>query len=249
MNLPLALQLYTLRTLSDDPRDLVKIAARAGYQAVEGVYTKTVDADSLNEVLAETGVEMVSAHVNLNVLETELNDVMRYQKTLGNTCFVIPWLGRDLYDRSAASWQVLGKRFGELAETCQGEGFRLLYHNHDFELFEVEGKLALDHLLEAAPALGLELDLGWCRRAQIDPEPLLERYAGRVIRIHVKDVAPAGENSVEDGWTDVGYGTVDWPPLLKAAQAAGTEWFVVEHDKPQEPVKTVERSRAFLEAL
>lgn len=249
MNLPVAVQLYTLRTLSSDPRELVQVAARAGYRAVEAVHSKAVDAAALKDVLDEADAEVVSAHVALDALESDLSGVMAYQKTLGNTCLVLPWLGSDHYDRAAATWQGLGERFGALAQSCQAEGFKLLYHNHDFELFEVGGKLALEHLLDAAPALGLELDLGWCRRANLDPRLLLDKYSGRVPRVHVKDLAPTGENSDQDGWADVGYGTVEWPPLLQAAQAAGTEWFVVEHDKPADPVRTAERSRAFLETL
>ena len=38
----------------------------------------------------------------------------------------------------------------------------------------------------------------------------------RITAVHVKDIAPAGENADEDGWADVGHGTVDWKALMAA---------------------------------
>jgi hypothetical protein len=36
----------------------------------------------------------------------------------------------------------------------------------------------------------------------------MRRHAGRVNAVHVKDFAPAGTNLDEDGWADVGAGTL-----------------------------------------
>ena len=47
----------------------------------------------------------------------------------------------------------------------------------------------------------------------------------------------------------MGHGVVDWPPLLKAAKDAGAEWFVVEHDEPADPVRTIRRSFDYLRTL
>ena len=51
----------------------------------------------------------------------------------------------------------------------------LLYHNHSFEFGTYDGKLGLEYLLDEAPALGLELDLGWCQEGGVDPYPLLKK--------------------------------------------------------------------------
>ena len=128
----------------------------------------------------------------------------------------------------------------KIAQKVKDEGMTLLYHNHSFEFGRYDGKLGLEHLLDSAPDLGLELDVGWCQEGGVDPTPLLDKYAGRVKRLHVKDRAPEGENTDQDGWADVGHGVIDWPPLLKAAaKDAGAEWFVVEHDEPADPVRTI----------
>ena len=249
MTYPLAVQLYTLRHLSDDAKELIKIAADAGYAGVEGGYGPDMDAEELKKVLDENGVEMVSAHVMVDALENNLDSAVAFQKTLGNDTLIIPWISDANYSDSAESWQKLGERFNKIAQRVKDEGMTLLYHNHSFEFGEYDGKLGLEHLLDRAPDLGLELDIGWCQEGGVDPLPLLDKYAGRVRRVHVKDRAPEGENLEQDGWADVGHGVIDWPPLLEAARDAGAEWFVVEHDTPADPVRTIKRSFDYLETL
>ncbi len=87
-----------------------------------------------------------------------------------------------------------------------------------------------------------EPDLAWIVRGEADALALLQRYAGRCPCIHVKDLAPEGQNEDEMGFADVGYGTLNWETLLPATQAAGAEWYIVEHDLPKEPIKTIQRS-------
>jgi sugar phosphate isomerase/epimerase len=47
-------------------------------------------------------------------------------------------------------------------------------------------------------------------KGKADPRPFIERYRGRMPLVHVKDIAPPGENADEDGWADVGTGIVPW---------------------------------------
>ena len=249
MTYPLAVQLYTLRHLPGNIRDLVRVVADAGYAGVEGGYGPETSAEELRGVLDEHGLELVSAHVMLDVLETDLKRVVAAQRTLANDVIVIPWISNAHYGGDAESWQQLGERFNRAAQRVKGEGMTLLYHNHSFEFGRYGGQLGLEHLLDSAPDVGLELDVGWCQEGDVDPLPLLDRYAGRVKRLHVKDRAPDGENAEQDGWADVGHGVIDWPPLLRAAKDAGAEWFIVEHDEPTDPAQTIKRSFAYLESL
>ena len=139
-----------------------------------------------------------------DALENDLNSAVAFQKTLGNDTLIIPWISDANYSDSAESWQKLGERFNKIAQQVKAEGMTLLYHNHSFEFGEYDGKLGLEHLLDSAPDLGLELDIGWCQEGSVDPMPLLEKYAGRVRRVHVKDRAPEGENLEQDGWARCG---------------------------------------------
>ena len=83
-------------------------------------------------------------------------------------------------------------------------------------------------------------------RGGADPKAWIDAHAARISTAHVKDIAPEGENSDEDGWADVGHGTVDWKALMAALRAAGTDLFVMEHDNPSDMQRFAERSIAAL---
>ena len=69
------------------------------------------------------------------------------------------------------------------------------------------------------------------------------RCGSRITAIHVKDIAPAGECVDEDGWADVGHGTLDWKSLIASAkQKTKAKYFVAEHDKPNDAVRFARRS-------
>ena len=71
-------------------------------------------------------------------------------------------------------------------------------------------------MLDAAPGIGWEMDVAWVIRGGADPLKWIAEYGPRITAVHVKDIAPAGQNANEDGWADVGHGTVDWAGLIKA---------------------------------
>ena len=87
------------------------------------------------------------------------------------------------------------------------------------------------------------MDVAWIVRGGADPLPWIEQHGQRIVAVHVKDIAKPGEGKDEDGWSDVGHGTIDWAGLLKALRAK-TDGQVLRHGTGQS-----ERLRAFRAAL
>ena len=77
-----------------------------------------------------------------------------------------------------------------------------------------------------------------------DPLEWIETFGNRLTAVHVKDIAPEGENADEDGWADVGDGIVDWKALMAALRATPCKNFVMEHDNPKDAKRFAERSIA-----
>lgn len=250
-DLPLAVQLYTLRRLSADLDALLKTVAEAGYRAVETVGAHGLSAAAMKSILEAHEVEVVSSHVALDALEADLEHEVRFALAVGNDTLVVPWLPESRRPTDAEGWKELGAHLGRLGGRCAQQGVRLLYHNHDFEMNVVDGAPALAWLADAASEadLGFELDLAWIVRGGQDPTAWLERLKGRCPRLHVKDLAARGTAEDEDGWADVGAGVLDWEHLLRVAHAVGVEWYVVEHDAPQAPAESIRNSREFLETM
>ena len=243
----LAVQMYSLRELTQPLDETLREVAAAGYAGIETVGTQGVAADELKTLVDKHGLKVASSHVGFAELEADLQGVIAAHQTLGNDTLIAPSLPAEARSDRASDWQKLGEQLGGLASACDEAGMRLMYHNHDFEMQRVDGRTALEWLFDGAgDLLGLELDLAWVVRGDRDPLDLLKAFSGRVKYVHVKDVAPAGENEDEDGWADVGSGTLDWDILLPASKAAGAEWFVVEHDQPKDPLASVRNSAAYL---
>ena len=77
-----------------------------------------------------------------------------------------------------------------------------------------------------------------------DPLDWISRYGARITTAHVKDIAPAGTCDDEDGWADVGEGVMNWAGITQALRDAGTDLFIMEHDKPSDATRFAKRSIA-----
>jgi sugar phosphate isomerase/epimerase len=250
--LPVAVQLYSLRTLSGPFDETLVQVARVGYTAVETVGNHGCTAAEMRALLDKHGLQVISTHLQLDTLRDNLGEIIAFNQAIGNDTVVAPYIPYLIGEKRASVFQETGQLLGEIARRCQAEGMRLLYHNHHWEMIDIDGKLALDWLFDSADdSLGFEPDLAWITFGGVDPVALLQRYAGRCLRVHVKDLAPKGErpeDAIMDGavMADVGYGTLDWPHLLAAAYDAGAAWYIVEHDNPRDPIVSVSRSLTYL---
>ena len=62
-------------------------------------------------------------------------------------------------------------------------------------------------------------------------------------------MAIPGEGLDEDGWADVGHGTIDWAGLIKALRAkTPAKYYVMEQDNPNDIERFASRSLASVKA-
>ena len=67
----------------------------------------------------------------------------------------------------------------------------------------------------------------------------------RMAAAHIKDIAPAGQNTDEDGWADVGQGTLPWADLFQTIKTkSAARYFVAEHDNPSDAERFARQSIA-----
>ena len=139
-------------------------------------------------------------------------------------------------------WKRLGARFNRIGAEVRRAGLVFAYHNHDFEFQPIDGQAPYDVLLaETDPALvRLELDLYWMARAKRDPLAYFHKYPSRFALVHLKDMDANG------AITEVGRGTIDFRRILGQAGQAGMVHCFVEHDDPQDPLRSIETSLSYL---
>ncbi|HDS1159348.1 MULTISPECIES: sugar phosphate isomerase/epimerase family protein [Stenotrophomonas] len=243
---PIAVQMYTLRNAGTLDQQL-KIVHDAGVHAVETVGTQNVSAAELKQLLDRYSIRAISSHVPLADLRNDLDGVVAFNRTIGNTTLVVPYLDQKDRPTDAAGWTALGQELGRISKRVRDKGMHLAYHNHDFELADFNGRTGLELLFDAAgPGLQTELDLAWVARAGLDPAVMLGKFHGRLFAVHAKDNAAKGQAEDEGGFAAVGQGVLDWNAILPAAAAANVQWYIVEHDQPRDPAKVIQAGADYL---
>lgn len=238
-------QLYSSRnfpTLSDT----LTMLSRLGYAAVEGygaLFADRAAVDDLIANLADSGLKMPTAHMDIDMVENESDRVLQIAEAVGIKTVFVPFLLPEERPSSAAGWREFGKRLDAAGEPLRAAGLGFGWHNHDFEFRAVPtGEIPMNLIFEAAPSLKWEADIAWIVRSGGDPLEWIDTHGDKIVSVHVKDIAPEGENAGEDGWADVGEGVVDWPAIIKALRKKSVSHFIMEHDNPSDDKRFAERS-------
>lgn len=245
----LGFQLYSARNFQPFSAILPQLSA-AGYASVEGYGAMYAAADeaglaSLKADLDKNGLTMPTGHFGLDLLESDPQRVLTIAGTLGIEAVYCPYLLPDQRPTDAAGWFAFGQRLQAAGKPIRDAGLRFGWHNHDFEFVTLEDESTpQEQIFAGGPDLLWEADIAWIIRGGADPFAWIESYGKRISAVHVKDIAPAGENKDEDGWADVGHGTVDWKGLMAVLKPYNVRDFVVEHDNPNDIGRLISRSIA-----
>ena len=235
-------QLYSARNFQ--PWDKVlQTLAKLGYKQVEGFGGLYGGAEALKAEMDKNGLTMPSGHFSLDMLESDSATALRVAKLLGMELVACPHIVAEQRPTDGKGWQEFGKRLAKVGRAYQDAGFRFGWHNHDFEFKALpDGSIPMAHILDAAPSIDFEMDVAWVIRGGADPMKWIDTYGDRIVAVHVKDIA-AGNVKEEDGWADVGHGTVDWAALVKALRAKTmARQYVMEHDNPSDFERFAHRS-------
>lgn len=242
-------QLYSARNYPP-LSDVFSMLARNGYRNVEGYGGLYTDPAALKRDLDASGLTMPTGHFSLDQLRDRAK-ATEAARTIGIETLFCPAIAHDKWKQPEQGWVALADELGELGKYYRDEGFGFGWHNHHFEFWPTaSGRLPMDIILEGAPEIDWEMDLAWVVRGDNDPKRWIDQYADRIIAVHLKDIAPEGEAQDEDGWADLGHGTVPWTELFAQIKArTKARYFVMEHDNPSDLERFASRSIATAKAL
>ena len=155
----------------------------------------------------------------------------------------VPWEERTTF----RDWQELADVFNRVGEAAKQRGLRFVYHNHDFELEPLEGKVPHDFLVaNTDPDLvRFQLDVYWLTKGGRDPVTEINRLSSRVASLHLKDMDRTSAREI----VPPGDGILNFVPILAAARRAGIDDLYVEVDGPRDGMDAARSSYAYLVGL
>ncbi|AFK86270.1 xylose isomerase domain-containing protein [Thermoanaerobacterium aotearoense SCUT27] len=229
MDLPLSLQLYTVRNeLKDDFVGTLEKVAEIGYKGVEFAGYGGLKANEMRRHLERLGLTPTGSHISLDALKSNLDKEIEYNLEIGNKYIVCPW---NKYE-AKEDFIETAKLFNEIGEKCAEKGLIFCYHNHNHEFVNFDGKYGLDLIYENSNSnfLKAEIDTYWVKYAGEDPASYIKKYSGRVPLVHLKDMDGATKDFAE-----IGEGIMNIKDIIDASLEAGVKWFIVEQDVCKRP--------------
>jgi len=228
-----AIQLYTLREVDSSLPDLLEMVSAAGFDAVEFAGRETnYDPDEVEDMLARTGLDVAGAHVGIDDLEADPDELPERYETFGCTNLICPGLDPQHFESQEGVAAAAG-RLEAVADELEDTDCTLHYHTHTQEFQEIEGGVAFEGFL-AATDVSIELDVGHTLRAEEDPVEWLRRLEGRADLVHFADVDVETDASVP-----LGQGDVDLDACADAAADIGADWYVYEYEG-EDPLDTID---------
>jgi len=244
-----------------------RLASEMGFDGVELFGPNfTYDPTELKALLAELHLDALSLHAPGT---DKVEDLIPYAKAL-DMKFIGIGMQNMFNDEEVHAFAV---RLNELGKKCNAEGLMLTYHNHTQEFMPCDDTTVLDVLMkETNPEyVGFEIDAGWVAAAGENPLEVIQKYAGRVKLVHIKEsdsvIGPQPpmridnlEKDPETGFPifteeqratllrnkelncPAGKGLVDWAKLVEVADAQGCTGYSVEREFTPAEFETREAS-------
>ena len=240
-------QMFTTREFTqtlDGFAETLRRIADIGYRTVQVSGTCPFEADWLKEQLQKNGLSCVLTHTPTPRLTGDIAQVIRDHEVFGCENIGLGyWSFKDEEDMSLDKWL---STFPAVARAIHEGGKYFMYHNHHNEFRKIGGKLVIETLMEAVPAdqMGFTLDTYWVQAAGGDPGQWLEKLAGRIPCIHLKDCG------FDRTMQAVGEGNINFDRVFAKAEAGGTQYMLVEQDdcNGEDPFDCLRRSYEYLKA-
>jgi sugar phosphate isomerase/epimerase len=246
----IAAQLYTVREFTKTPADIastMKKVKAIGYDVVQTSGLGPIEAEELRKIVDGEGLTICATHVGYESLRDDVETQIDYHKTIGCDNVAIGGLPGDY--RSTEGFARFAKEGTEIGRKLADAGLTFSYHNHSHEFEKFDGRLAMDIIYEDSDPryLKAELDTYWVQHGGGDSVAWIDKLSDRIVLLHLKDMAIRERKQV---FAEIGEGNLNWDAILKAAKAAGTQWYIVEQDTCQrDPFESLKISLENLKAM
>ena len=228
---PVGLELYSVRDeMKQDLMGTVKRVAKMGYDVVEfySPYTEwsIEQAKEMRKLMDDLKIKCLSTHNGSRSFAAEnVGKTMELNQILGSKQVVMASAGKV---QNLDGWKKVADVLNEAGMKLKSGGMRTGFHNHATEFKPLEGTMPMEVLAKHTDkSVVLQLDIGTCIEAGVDPVAWIEKNPGRIGSMHCKEWSSKGK-----GYRVLlGEGDAKWKEIFKAAESVGgIEHYLVEQE-------------------
>ena len=218
-----------------------------GYDEVQTAGFGKVGMEAYAKLAHANGLEIIGTHYDYQEMCTDIDEAMRKHTEILHTSIMgiggMPGAARE----SKEELFRFIDQFNKIGDAIRPYGFKLTYHNHHFEFVRFEdGKTIMDYLYEGLnpETTSFCLDTHWVQRGGGNPTTWVEKLAGRIDILHLKDMAVVRQgNEIVPLITEIGNGNIDFDSVIAAAVKGGVRYYCVEQDIcPGDPMDSLKMS-------
>ncbi len=243
----LGLQNYSIRehlTTYEDVYEAMKTIKEMGYTVVQTAGEK-IPLEEFAKIAKELNITVCGTHCGFDTLIADPQKAMETHRKLGTTNIGIG----GFFANGVEDVEKFIERANAFADSIYEHGFKFTYHNHEHEFRKLGDKTVMDMLVEGLDPVKTSfcLDTHWVQRGGGDVCSWIEKLAGRIDIIHLKDMVIRSDRTPT--MCEIGAGNMDFGRIIAAAEKAGVKYYVVEQDEcPGDSFDSVRQSAAYIRA-
>ncbi len=227
-------QVSSLKPLLTTPEEVLTAFRRLyeiGYRdlQIQWISPKVPD-EFVAEALQETGLKCISVQDKYPAVQENFNRFVQQNELWNSKYMCVSGIPEEYMSKDGL--QQYAKELQDMAEVYKEKGIRFTFHPVYTDYGNVEGRPAVDRLMEYLPDdIQLTICLYHTVKAGLSPIKYLNDYSGRADMVHFKNSAilPNGQEAL----MPIGQGNIQWQKIFEACQNTGVKWGFVEQESWQ----------------
>lgn len=241
----IGVQLYTIRDYMNTAEDIRASFKKLKAMGIDQGQTAgcKISYEEYGKIAAEEGIEIIGTHDNFGLMVEDFEQAFKNHEYLNITSKIMGTGG--CFPKTTEEVEKFINDANVVCEKAAAKGYKFSYHNHSHEFIKRDnGKSMFEMLLEDYKGTYC-LDTYWIQHGGGDVRHWLEKLAGKIDILHLKDMA---KNPETQFITEVGNGNLYWEGILKTAEETGISYYVIEQDIcPGDPFESLKKSVDYLQ--
>ena len=227
------INLFSLRNQIATPEDFLKTVQALktmGYSSLQ-FSGAPFDPAVIRSVSEATGLPIVLTHVPFERMLEDTENLVKDHDVFG--CRNIGLGGMKFYGMDDKQILENIAKLEEAGKKLNACGAKFFYHHHSHEFCKLTtGQTIFDCILENTEHVNITLDTYWLQAGGVNITEYIEKAAGRLECVHLKDYIPAynEDKKIAPKFAPVGEGNINWNAVIDAMKKAGVKHYLVEQD-------------------